>query len=695
MSPVSGAATLAGAATVALLALGLVSPSAQAAGETNAQAAGETKQSNAARQAAAPEDATGAIADHKAVFRVAAKDAFSQRGTAVLDKDGGAHVRYNRTYAGLPVLGGDVVVHLKPSGSYDGGSLTLTRPLTLGTSSKVSEADAIRTAGSGFTGTEQSVTARRVVDALDSTPKLAYEVTINGVRKDQTPAELHVVVDAVTGTVLRSADEVKTGTGNSKYSGTVTIGTSGSAGSFQLSDPTRGNNRATDLNGLTFGDGRLFTDADNVWGNPATSDRATAGVDAHYGAQVTFDFYKNVLGRNGIFNNGTGIRSRVHYGKAYVNAFWDGTQMTYGDGAGNAKPLTSIDIAGHEMSHGVTENTANLNYSGESGGLNEATSDIFGTSVEFFAGNANDVGDYLIGEKVDINGDGTPLRYQDMPSRDGRSPDCWSSGVGNLDVHHSSGPANHVFYLLSEGSGAKTINGVAYNSPTCNGSTVTGIGRDNAAKIWYRALSVYMTSSTNYAGARTAAVNAAKDLYGATSAQCAGVENAFSGISVAGTTCGGTTPPTGGNKIANPGFESGAASWTQTTGVIINDATKVHGGAWFGWLDGYGTTHTDTLSQTVTIPAASGASLSLWLKVTSAETTTTSAFDTLKVQVLSGTTTTLVATYSNLHKSASYAQQTLNLSSFVGKTVTIRLVGVEDSALATNFFVDDLSLTTA
>jgi Zn-dependent metalloprotease len=532
MSPVSGAATLAGAATVALLALGLVSPSAQAAGETNAQAAGETKQSNAARQAAAPEDATGAIADHKAVFRVAAKDAFSQRGTTVLDKDGGAHVRYNRTYAGLPVLGGDVVVHLKPSGSYDGGSLTLTQPLTLGTSSKVSEADAIRTAGSGFTGTEQSVTARRVVDALDSTPKLAYEVTINGVRKDQTPAELHVVVDAVTGTVLRSADEVKTGTGNSKYSGTVTIGTSGSAGSFQLSDPTRGNNRATDLNGLTFGDGRLFTDADNVWGNPATSDRATAGVDAHYGAQVTFDFYKNVLGRNGIFNNGTGIRSRVHYGKAYVNAFWDGTQMTYGDGAGNAKPLTSIDIAGHEMSHGVTENTAALVYTGDAGGLNEATSDIFGTAVEWYANNASDTPDYLIGEEININGNGTPLRYMDQPSKDGGSKDCWSSTLGSLDPHYSSGPLNHWFYLASEGSGAKVINGVSYNSPTCNASTVTGIGRAAAEKIWYRTLSTYLTSRSTYAAAREGAIKSAKDLYGVGSAQCTGTAAAFSAIAV-------------------------------------------------------------------------------------------------------------------------------------------------------------------
>jgi hypothetical protein len=251
---------------------------------------------------------------------------------------------------------------------------------------------------------------------------------------------------------------------------------------------------------------------------------------------------------------------------------------------------------------------------------------------------------------------------------------------------------------MSEGSGPKTINGVSYNSPTCNASTVTGIGRDAATKIWYRALSVYMTSSTNYAGARTAAINAATDLYGASSTQCAGVASAFSAINVAGTLCGGTTPPPpppGGNLVVNPGFESGAASWTQSTGVITNDATKAHAGAWLGWLDGYGATHTDTLSQSITIPAGTSATLSFWLKVTSSETSTTSAFDTLKVQVVSGTTTTTLATYSNLNKSAAFAQKTLSMTPYLGKTVTLKLVGAEDASLATSFFTDDFSVTKA
>ena len=222
----------------------------------------------------------------------------------------------------------------------------------------------------------------------------------------------------------------------------------------------------------------------------------------------------------------------MHYGNGYQTAFWDGSQMTYGDGAGNTKPLTELDVAGHEMSHGVTENSANLAYSGDAGGLNEATSDIFGTMVEFYANTAADPGDYLIGEKINLNGNGTPLRYMDKPSKDGSSVDCWSKQTSRLDPHYSSGPLNHWFFLAAEGSGAKTVNGVSYNSPTCNGSKVTGAGRDQAAKVWYRTLTTKLTSRSTYANAREGAIASAKELYGKNSAVCASVESAFTAISV-------------------------------------------------------------------------------------------------------------------------------------------------------------------
>ena len=294
---------------------------------------------------------------------------------------------------------------------------------------------------------------------------------------------------------------------------------------------------ATNLARSTSGAGTLFTDADDVWGTgSASSDPGdqTAAVDAAYGAQVTWDFFKNAFGRSGIRNDGQAAYSRVHYGSNYVNAFWQDSCfcMTYGDGSGNTHPLTSVDVAGHEMSHGVTSHTAGLRYSGESGGLNEATSDIFGTGVEFAANNSADAGDYLIGERIDINGDGSPLRHMDKPSKDGDSADAWSPSVGGMDVHYSSGVANHFFFLLAEGSGKKTINGVEYDSPTSDGSTVTGVGRDKALQIWYKALTTYMTSTTNYAAARQATLKAATDLYGADSTEYAAVGAAWSAVNV-------------------------------------------------------------------------------------------------------------------------------------------------------------------
>jgi Zn-dependent metalloprotease len=213
--------------------------------------------------------------------------------------------------------------------------------------------------------------------------------------------------------------------------------------------------------------------------------------------------------------------------------------MTYGDGDGvNYLPLVAIDIAGHEMSHGVTSRTAKLVYSGESGGLNEGNSDIFGAMVEYYANNAQNKPNYLVGERIYKVNNGVPnpttaLRYMFKPSIDGHSPDCYSAGIGNLDVHYSSGVANHFFYLLAEGPVVPTGFSLTPSQLVCNGNTaLTAQGRDAASKIWYRALTVYMTSNTSYAGARTATLNAAADLYGAGSPQHNAVAAAWSAVSV-------------------------------------------------------------------------------------------------------------------------------------------------------------------
>ncbi|MFJ9566828.1 M4 family metallopeptidase [Streptomyces fuscichromogenes] len=462
----------------------------------------------------------------------------------VKDVDGTLHTRYERTYAGLPVLGGDIVVHTSKAGKTEG--VTKATKATIKVASlkpqlTVAKAEKAALSAAKTLGSTKSAAdgARKVIWAGSGTPVLAYETIVGGFQDDGTPNQLHVITDAATGKKLFEYQGIEnvTGTGKTLYSGSVNLDTTLSGSTYQLTDGTRGGHKTYNLAHGTSGTGTLFTDADNVWGTGAASSSSTdqtAAADAAYGAAETWDFYKNTFGRSGIKNNGVAAYSRVHYSSAYVNAFWDDSCfcMTYGDGASNTHPLTSLDVAGHEMSHGVTSNTAGLNYSGESGGLNEATSDIFGTGVEFYAANASDPGDYLIGEKLNINGDGTPLRYMDQPSKDGGSANYWSSSVKNLDVHYSSGVANHFFYLLSEGSGSKTINGVSYNSPTYNSSTLTGIGRAKALQIWYKALTTYFTSTTNYKSARTGTLSAAAALYGSGSTEYNAVAAAWTAVNV-------------------------------------------------------------------------------------------------------------------------------------------------------------------
>ena len=537
--------------TAGLAALAVAAATAAALPMTTASSAqGAPAAAPTSAHADVAADALRALQRHPGAARSTDGQAFVA-GATLVDADGSSHVRFDRTLDGLRVVGGDLVVHRDAAQRWDGVSQTLSAPLTLGTDAKVAKASATRTVlarnarTSAVRGDDSAEASELVVDATSGTPRLAWEVVTGGTQADGTPSRLATYVDARTGMVIRSTQQVVNvdGQGQTLYSGTVPLQVSGSGSSYTLKDATRGGTYTTDMNNKSdsmlcqlFGSGcatgTTFTSTTTTFGNGSNTNRATAGADAQYGSNETWDYFKGVHGRNGIWNDGRGSYNRVHYASGYVNAFWDGTKMTYGDGDGvNYGPLVSLDVAGHEMSHGVTENSANLTYSGESGGLNEATSDIFGTAVEFYAANAGDPGDYLIGEEFDLKNH-VGFRRMDKPSSDGSSYDCYTPTIGQADVHYSSGVGNHFFYLLAEGSGAKTIGGVAHNSPTCNGSSITGIGRDAAAKIWYRALTVYMTSGTTYAGARTATLNAARDLYGAGSAQQNTVAAAWSAVSV-------------------------------------------------------------------------------------------------------------------------------------------------------------------
>ncbi|MFF4246601.1 M4 family metallopeptidase [Streptomyces sp. NPDC001822] len=567
-----GAATAApeGASAAPAAAVKGADPGALPAKLSPAERAELLREANATKAATAKELGLGST--EKLVVRDVVKDV-----------DGTTHTRYERTLDGLPVLGGDLVVAESKAGRTE--SVTKASKATgaqlkaVGTAADVAPAAAEKQAltaarADGSKSTEASKAPRKVVWAANGTPQLAYETVVGGLQHDGTPNELHVITDASSGAKLFEWQAIETGTGNTQYSGTVTLGTSGSGSSYNLTDTGRGNHRTNNLNRGTSGTGTLFSGTDDVWGNGSASNAETAAADAHYGAAETWDFYKNVMGRSGIRGDGVGAYSRVHYGNSYVNAFWDDSCfcMTYGDGSGNLSPLTSLDVAAHEMTHGVTSNTAGLNYSGESGGLNEATSDIFAAGVEFYSNTSTDPGDYLVGEKININGDGTPLRYMDKPSKDGASKDSWYSGLGSIDVHYSSGPANHFFYLLSEGSGAKTVNGVSYNSPTSDGLPVTGIGRDKALQIWFKALTTKFTSTTNYAAARTGTLAVATELYGATSAEYTAVANAWAGINV-GSRPGGGDPDPGGKVFQNTTAKALADRSTTNIPVVVTGLT--------------------------------------------------------------------------------------------------------------------------
>ncbi|MFD0252057.1 M4 family metallopeptidase [Streptomyces sp. NPDC127113] len=528
------------AATAALLGTVLAPTSHAADGPASADALG-----HAAAVLADRADALGLTAAQDTEVR-----------DVIVDDDGTQHVRYDRTYRELPVLGGDFVLHLAPDGDFRGADRATEAEVSLPTvTPKLSApkaadlaANALRAANPGELLKKLTAKPQLVVDALHGTPKLAWRTNAAAMDPVGNPVARTVLTDAGTGARIDAWDTIETaaGDGESLYGGKVPLETTSSGSSYQLKDPTRGSTYTGDAENqtdlcflgicLVRAPSTLFTDADNHWGTGSAGDRASAAVDAQYGTDVTWDYYKDVHGRSGIAGDGKGSYNRVHYGNKYNNAFWDDSCfcMTYGDGDGSTfGPLVSLDVAGHEMSHGVTSSTAALTYSGESGGLNEATSDIFGTLVEWHAGNATDPGDYLIGEKVVRSGFGRDaLRYMDKPSRDGSSADCWSTAVGDLDVHYSSGIANHFAYLLAEGSGARTVGGVRYSSPTCDGSSVSGIGRDKLGDVWYRALTVYMTSSTDYAGARAATLSAAGDLYGTDSAEYAAVGAAWSAVSV-------------------------------------------------------------------------------------------------------------------------------------------------------------------
>ncbi|SEF54478.1 M4 family metallopeptidase [Flavobacterium urumqiense] len=326
---------------------------------------------------------------------------------------------------------------------------------------------------------------------------------------------------------------------DTRYSGTQAIQTSLSGASYILSDATRGSGVLTYnmKKGTSYTAAVNFTDVDNNWTAAEFNNvnKDNGALDAHWGAEKTYDYWFTVHGRNSYNNAGAAIKSYVHYSNAYDNAYWNGSVMTYGDGSGTYFDiLTSIDVAAHEIGHAVCSSTANLAYKNESGAMNEALSDIWGACIEYFAAPTKQR--WLIGEDIERRAGHLALRSMSNPKSEGQ-PDTYggtnwtsqtrcrpTSSNDQCGVHNNSGVLNHWFYILTEGKTGTNDKGSSYS--------VTGIGIDKAAKITYRMESVYMTSSSTYANARTYGIQAATDLYGAGSLEVIATTNAFYAVGV-------------------------------------------------------------------------------------------------------------------------------------------------------------------
>ncbi len=418
-----------------------------------------------------------------------------------VEHTGRTHTYVSQVHQGIPVFGGDAIVHWDERGDLDSLTYGFVRGITVETQPLLTTADAVEVAfGQRWDQSEDS-SAELMILRLGEDDHLAYRVEADRSMSDE-PSMPVVFVDAHTGYELMRYDNLKT---------------------YQLSAEDA---RTFDLKNGTSYNGATIADSADV-----------TAAQAHQHALQTLEYYSARHGRDSFDGAGARVSSYVHYGSSYVNAFWNGSVLSYGDGDGSTSgPLVSLDIVAHEFGHAVTDYTANLIYSGESGALNEATSDILAAAVEAHVDGGINANTWKIGEDVwspAVAGDA--LRYMNDPTVDGASRDHYSeryTGSGdNGGVHLNSGIANLFFYLLAQGGD--------HPDPQHRVATVDGIGISKAAKIWYRALTSYMTSSTSYNAARTATMDACEALgYGS---QCDSVAAAWCEVGV-GSSCGGGAP---------------------------------------------------------------------------------------------------------------------------------------------------------
>jgi len=416
------------------------------------------------------------------------------------DAAGLAHLRLEQTYRGLPIVGAELIVHVKEvTGEVTGINGRFVPAVGLAVAPGLDSGVAMQRAlgAAGIAAASQLLEKPYLTYVLDDagTPRLAWAARV-AYRDEQGMEEDRVFADAGDGTLVAKHGLIW----RAKYR--------------QIYDAGHG----TSLPGsLMFQEGGSSSDVNAQKAYDYTGN--------------TYDYYSSQHGRDSWNGSGGNLISTVHYSVSYNNAFWtsSGNQLVFGDGDGSqfSGLAQGLDIVAHEVTHGVTQATANLTYANESGALNEAMSDIFGASTEaYIRGLGSNT--WKIGEDVYTPGtSGDALRYMNNPTQDGSSKDYYPErqvgGGDNGGVHSNSGIANLAFYLLSQGG----------SHPRGKTSiTVPSIGQSTAESIFYRALSTYMGSSDTFQAARDNTAKAATDFYGPCGSQVAAVHNAWDAVGV-------------------------------------------------------------------------------------------------------------------------------------------------------------------
>ena len=510
------------------------------------------------------------------------------------DKDdlGYTHSRYQQYYQNLKVITGEYILHTKGTKLVSANGI-FYKPINVSTIAGLTQQQALDQAKKDIGATKylwECSEAEQIAltgKVYSTSGELVILPSLNGDKKQKpvlcwkldvyatTPHErFNVYVDANSGKVVFKENRICTvttnGTAVTKYSGTQTIKVDSlSATSYRLREYSRGSGVETYnmQKGTTYASAVDFTDTDNLWNT--TTNQDDAALDAHYGAEKTYDYYFIKHNRNSYDNLGSVLKSYVHYSNSYNNAFWNGSVMTYGDGNGTTfSPLTELDIAAHELSHGVTEFSSNLIYSYESGALNESFSDIFGVSVDFYANPS--AANWTLGDKCYTPGTpGDGIRYMNNPNLAG-DPDTylgtnWYTGTAdNGGVHYNSGVQNFWYYLLCTGGSGTNDKGFVYN--------VSSIGINDAGLVAYRNNCFYLTSGSQYADAAFYAIKSANDLFGNCSFKSQQVKNAWDAVGVVTNSLNSlaTTTIVGGSCLGAPLQLSASGgvtfSWTGPNG---------------------------------------------------------------------------------------------------------------------------------